>query len=83
MAARHGIGDSMLRRWVDAYRLYGDATLCPRRSRYDVHFAGRRCSGSRRVRGFPCAKSRLCRTSTILPGSRNGCDYMMRALQML
>ncbi|MBB5404407.1 helix-turn-helix domain-containing protein [Paraburkholderia youngii] len=38
LAARHGIDYSMLRRWVDAYRLHGDAALCPKRSQYGVHF---------------------------------------------
>ncbi|WP_176072242.1 IS3 family transposase [Paraburkholderia mimosarum] len=38
LAARHGIDYSMLRRWVDAYRLHGSAALCRKHSRYDVHF---------------------------------------------
>jgi transposase len=38
LAARHGIDYSMLRRWVAAFRLHGDAALHGKQSRYDARF---------------------------------------------
>lgn len=38
LAAQQGIPAPVIRRWVDAYRLHGDESLCRRREHYSVEF---------------------------------------------